>query len=209
MNKPERQYVQPAYVRAMLIILLQLFALTTFAQHIPKPEMGMGITIKSGKIFYGKTRLHITDPGSVAIEGVWRYDYPLQYNRPGLKQRYIDLAIEAGFMFCKAKEFDTLYADPVNNIFVYDRSYNSSYFPVGAGIYNRSKFSLGTGLFYWKALSRDTKDIWGAKFLSLGYNGNQFRFSLAGEWYQQLSNRRHTGTVLSFEFLWKLIRDDY
>lgn len=197
------------YLKNLLLISLLLPGLTIFGQHEPRPEMGMGVTVKSGKIFYGKTSLHITDPGSVSLEGVWRYDHPLRLNPKGAEPHYADIAIEAGFLFCKGKEFDTMYTDPVTNTFIYDRSYNSSYFPVGIGIYNRAALSLGTGLFFWKSLSRNTKDIWGAKLLSMGYNGRQFRFSVAGEWYQQLTNRRNSDIIFSFEFLWKLVRDNY
>ena len=94
----------------------------------------------------------------------------------------------------------------MNSTITRDRSKNPTYLPVYLGLHSRSAFSYGAAVFYWKGLG--PLDIWGAKFLSLGYNGKYFRVNAAGEWYSQTKNRRHSGTLISVEFLWKLVIED-
>ena len=102
--------------------------------------------------------------------------------------------------------FDTTYFNPGTNTYTHNWSSNPAYMPVYFGIYNMSSISVGAELFYWKGLR--TRDIWGAKFLSLGYNGNQFRISVAGELYAQVKNRKNNGILFSVDLMVKLIRGD-
>lgn len=76
--------------------------------------------------------------------------------------------------------------------------------PLSAGIYNMSAVSAGAELFFWKGLG--TRDIWGIKFLSIGYNGGQFRINASAERYMQVLNAGNGGTVFSFDLMVKLIK---
>jgi hypothetical protein len=134
---------------------------------------------------------------------VIRYDAPLKISAT----RYISLAGQAGFLFGKAKVFDTAFIDPATNVFTRQHSYNPAYLPVYFGVYNMSRVSLGAELFFWKGLG--TRDIWGIKFLSIGYNGRQFRFAAAGEWYAQVINGKNSGIIFSFDLFCKLISSRY
>ena len=69
-----------------------------------------------------------------------------------------------------------------------------------------SAISFGAEVFFWKAFG--ARDIWGIKFLSLGYNAKQFRLVAAGELYAQVKNGKNNGLLFSFDFFWKLIRDN-
>ena len=110
------------------------------------------------------------------------------------RTRYISLTGQAGFLFCKAKNFDSLYFHPKN----------PSYFTISAGVYSANRFSVGAEFFFWKGLGN--RDLFGAKFLSVGYNGEKFRLYVSGEHYLQLRNTGNNGTILSIEFFWKLVK---
>lgn len=172
-------------------------------QKEPQPELALGIKAVTRQIQYGKSSLYVTDPSSIALQLGIRYDEPRKIST----DRYIDLAGQAGFLFCKAIVFDTAYIDPNTNSFTRQHSHNPAYFPVYFGAYNRSAVSAGAEVFYWKGLG--TSDIWGVKFLSLGYNGKQFRLAAAGEWYAQIKNGKNSGMLFSVDFCWKLISGRY
>jgi hypothetical protein len=188
----------------VFFIALQLSAFNSYGQRYqkePEPELALGVKVVTRKIQYGKSSLFITDPGSIGIQPVLRYDSPLKIST----DRYIDLVGQAGFLFCKAKVFDTTFFDPGTNTFIRQHSHNPAYLPVYFGVYNMSGVSLGAEVFYWKGLG--TRDIWGIKFLSLGYNGKQYRFSVAGEWYAQVKNSKNKGIIFSVDLFVKLISD--
>ncbi|MBC7872624.1 MAG: hypothetical protein H7Y01_01435 [Ferruginibacter sp.] len=183
---------------------LQLSAFGGNAQRYqkePQPELAWGIKVVTRSIQYDKNSLYSTDPTSIGLQSGIRYDAPLKI----AADRYIDLVGQAGFLFCKAKLFDTTFFDPGTNRFIRQHSDNPAYLPVYFGVYNMSTVSLGVEVFYWKGLG--TRDIWGIKFLSLGYNAKQFRLSAAGELYAQVQNGKNNGMVFSFDFFWKLIRN--
>ncbi|HEV7782411.1 MAG TPA: hypothetical protein VGO58_14150 [Chitinophagaceae bacterium] len=182
---------------------LQLSALYTNGQRYqkePQPELAWGIKVVTRPIQYDKNNLYVTDPTSIGLYTGVRYDMPKKI----AADRYIDMVAQAGFLFCKANVFDTSFRDPVTNRFVYEHSRNPAYIPVYFGVYNMSVVSAGLELFYWKGLG--ARDIWGIKFLSLGYNGKQFRLNAAGELYSQVRNGKNNGLILSFDFCWKLIK---
>jgi hypothetical protein len=185
---------------------LQLSAYYSNGQHYqkePEPELALGIKVVTRQIQYGKSSLYITQPNSIALQPVLRYDLPLKISAG----RYIDMVGQAGFLFCKAKVFDTTFFDSNTNTFIRQHSHNPAYLPVYFGAYNMSAVSLGAEIFYWKGLG--TRDIWGIKFLSLGYNGKQYRFAAAGEWYAQVKNSKNKGIIFSFDLFVKLISDRY
>lgn len=185
---------------------LQLSAFYSNGQHYekePQPELAWGIKVVTRQIQYGKNNLYITEPTSIGLQSALRYDSPLKISTG----HYIDLVGQAGFLFCKAKVFDTVFFDQNTNSFTRQHSYNPTYLPVYFGVYNMSAVSLGAEVFYWKGLG--TRDIWGIKFLSLGYNGKQFRLAAAGEWYAQVKDAKNKGILFSVDFFWKLIRDRY
>lgn len=170
-------------------------------QKEPQPELAWGIKVVTRQIQYDKNSLYLTDPTSIGIQSGIRYDAPLKI----AADRYIDLAAQAGFLFCKAKVFDTTFFDPNTNSFIRQHSHNPTYFPVYFGAYNMSAISFGVEVFYWKGLG--ARDIWGIKFLSFGYNAKQFRLAAAGELYAQVKNGKNNGLLFSFDFFWKLISD--
>jgi hypothetical protein len=185
---------------------LQFSAFYSNGQHYqkePQPELALGIKVVTRQIKYGNSSHYITEPNSIALQPVLRYDSPLKIST----DRYIDLEGQAGFLFCKAKVFDTTFFDPNTNSYIRQHSHNPAYLPVYFGAYNMSAVSLGAEVFYWKGLG--TRDIWGVKFLSLGYNGKQYRFAVAGEWYAQVKNGKNKGIVFSFDLFVKLISDRY
>jgi len=195
------------------LFFLALFQFASFYSHAqyyeqkPEPEFGIGIKVAKGNIIYGPKSFYVTDPGGISLQASVRYDAPVMiFSRSPYQQRYINFVLESGFMFSKAKVFDSVSIDPVTNTITRDRSHNATYLPVYMGLYNRSAFSVGAEVFYWKGLG--TRDIWGAKFLSLGYNGQSFRVTVSGEWYAQTKNTRNSGLFFSVDFLWKLIVDD-
>ena len=158
-------------------------------------ELAIGIKIVSGKIIFGPNEFYVTDPGGVGIAPAYfRYDHPVKISGGKPRIRYISLAGQAGFLFCKAKNFDSLYFHPKN----------PSYFIMSAGIYTTNSFSVGTEFFFWKGLGN--RDLFGVKFLSAGYNGKNFRLYASGEYYMQLSSTRNNGTIFSVDFSWKLIK---
>jgi hypothetical protein len=188
---------------------LQFVALNGRAQYYPQepqPELAMGIKVVTGQFIYGKNHLYNTDPTSVALAPGFRYDHPIKLYTKRFVPHYIDLVSQAGFLYCKARVFDTAYTDPNTNGFVRERSYNTTYLPVYFGVYNMATISFGVEIFYWKGLGN--RDIYGTKFLSLGYNARQFRLNVAGEFYAQVKNSKNNGTVFSIEFFWKLIKGD-
>lgn len=193
---------QKFYLPFIFFAGLQLFVLYGNCQRYqekPEPEMLLGLRVVTRQIIYGKNSFYITDPGSIALQPVLRYDAPVKI----ADDRYIALTTQAGFLFCKAKVFDTAFTDPNTNIFTREHSRNPTYMPLYFGVYNMSSFSIGAELFYWKGLG--TRDIWGMKFLSMGYNGKQFRFSAAGELYAQVKNSKNKGIVICVDVFVKLI----
>lgn len=154
----------------------------------------MGINTVIGKIQYGSNDFYITDRGSAMIGPMFRYDHPVKLSAKRNVQRYIYWVAQAGFLFGKAKVFDSTYFHPKA----------PSYLPLSVGIYNRSALSVGAEVFFWKGLG--TRDIWGIKFISIGYNAGKFRINASAERYMQVVKTRNGGTVFSFDFLGKLIK---
>lgn len=160
-----------------------------------EPELAIGIKFVSGKIIFGPNEFHVTDPGGVGIEpACFRYNHPLKISGSKPRTRYISLTGQAGFLFFKAKNYDSLYFHPKN----------PSYFTISTGLYTANSFSVGAEIFFWKGLGN--KDLFGARFLSVGYNGKNFRLYASGEYYMQPANTRINGTIFSFDFYWKLIK---
>ncbi|MEO5948710.1 MAG: hypothetical protein ABIP79_17980 [Chitinophagaceae bacterium] len=188
----------PFKIKTFFILLgLQMLTVYCNAQNIEagrEDELAIGIKIVSGNIIFGPNKYYITEPNSVYVQPGIRYDYPIKLypNRTGRKDASV--AMQAGFLFCKAKDFDSLYFNPKN----------PTYFTLSAGLYNLSTLSVGAELFFWKGLGK--RDIWGAKFLSLGYNGKNIRINAAGEYYAQIINSQNNGIIFSIDFLIKLIR---
>ena len=183
--------------------IFQIFSLNSYAQQSPgkqESELAIGVKIVTRQILYGHSNLYITDPNSISIQPDIRYDSPVKTSG----SHFIDLVGQAGFLFCKAKVFDTAYTDPITNKYIYEHSHNPAYMPLSFGIYNMSGLSVGAEVFYWKGLG--VRDIWGVKFLSLGYKGRQFRINACGEWYAQVSNRRSSGLLISVDVFVKLIK---
>lgn len=167
----------------------------------PGRELSVGIKVAKGKIQYGQNKLFVTDPGSIGMYAGARYDVPVKFN-PDL---YLSIAIQSGFFVYKANVFDTMYTDPGTGNLIHQNSRTPNYIPVSLGVYNTKTFSVGGEFFFWKGLN--CIDLWGVKFLSLGYNGKQFRAAIAGEWYEQLIDRNQDkGWVISVDFFLKLIR---
>ena len=178
--------------------VLHLLPVDGHTQHMekePEPELAMGINVVTQKIQYGSNDFYITDGSSAALGPMFRYDHPVKLSAKRNMSRYIYWVAQAGFLFGKAKVFDSLYFHPKN----------PSYLPLSVGIYNRSALSIGAELFFWKGLGN--RDIWGIKFLSVGYNARQFRINASAQRYMQVVNARNGGTVLAFDFLWKLIKN--
>lgn len=186
-------------IKTQLLLLLLLTGIQrTIAQKVnPEPEKELALSLKvvTGKIIYGASSMYITEPGSVYLQPGLRYGYPIKIAGKNGRPRYLSLAMQAGFLFCRAKRFDSLYFNPRN----------PSYLPVSIGLYSLNAFSAGTELFYAKGLGN--RDIWGAKLISLGYNGRQCRLYGAAEYYMQTADRRKNGLFYSVEFAWKLISD--
>ncbi|MFT3911337.1 MAG: hypothetical protein QM737_18085 [Ferruginibacter sp.] len=209
MNK--KNFVSTRCFRRSLFSAAYLFAaLYSHAQYYeekPDPEISGGIKIIKGKIIYGPKSFYITDPQSIGLQALVRYDIPVKISSLSpYQQRYIDFVIESGFLFSKANVFDSSYRDPGTNMIMHEKSKNATYLPVYLGISNRSVFSIGTEIFYWKGLG--SRDIWGTKFLSLGYNAKNFRITASGEWYAQTKNARYSGFIFSIDLLWKYIVDN-
>lgn len=160
----------------------------------PEHELALALKVVSGKIIYGANEFYVTEPHSIYLQPGVRYGYPVKLSRYGTVPHYISIVGQAGFLFCKAKKIDSLYFN----------SKNPTYLPVSVGIYNLSSFSVGGELFFWKGLGN--RDIWGVKFLSVGYNGTNFRLNASGEYYTQLTDAKKNGLVFSVEFFWKLIK---
>jgi hypothetical protein len=196
--------------RLLFLVLFQLVAFFSYAQYYeekPEPEFGIGIKVLKGDIIYGPKSFYIADPKAICLQALVRYDAPVKiYSRSPYQQRYINFVLESGFLFCKANVFDSVLVDPITNTITHEKSRNPTYLPVYMGLYNRSVFSIGAEVFYWKGLG--ARDIWGAKFLSLGYNGQSFRVTVSGEWYAQTKNIKNSGLFFSIDFLWKLIVSD-
>jgi hypothetical protein len=191
----------------MFVTSFQLITFFGHAQYYPpepQPELAMGIKIVTGQIIYGRNQVFNSDPASIALQPGIRYDYPQKLYSKGMVPHYIDLVVESGFLFCKARVFDTAYTDPVSNRYIIEHSSNTTYLPLYFGAYNIATISVGAELFFWKGLGK--RDIWGAKFLSLGYNARQFRINVAGEFYAQIKNGKNSGIVFSIDFLWKMIK---
>ena len=170
-------------------------------QESPGRELSVGIKVAKGNIQYGQSKLFVTDPSAVGLYEGLRYDVPVKLS-PDL---YLDIAIQSGFLIYKANLFDTTFTDPGTGNLIHQRSRTPNYIPVSLGIYNTKIFSVGGEIFFWKGLN--CIDLWGVKFLSLGYNGKKFRVAVAGEWYEQLiDSKQDKGWVLSVDFFLKLIR---
>jgi hypothetical protein len=196
-------------IKYLFVALFQLAALYSYGQYYeqkPEPEIGIGLKVVKGTIIYGPKSFYITDPGSIGLQAKVRYDAPLKiYSRSPYQQFYINFVLEGGFLFCKAKVFDSVFIDHTTNTVTRDYSKNATYLPVYVGLYSRSTLCIGVAAFYWKGLG--ARDIWGTKFLSLGYNGQRFSFMASGEWYAQTKNIKNSGTLLSIDFAWKLVLD--
>jgi len=196
--------------KLLLLAVFQIVVFCSYAQYYeqkPEPEFGIGIKVAKGKIIYGQKSFYITDPNSIFVQALARRDAPIKiFSRSPYQQRYINFVLESGFLFCKANVFDSVLIDPITNTRTREKSRNPIYLPIYAGLYNRSAFSIGAEVFYWKGLG--VRDICGAKFLSLGYNGQSFRITASGEWYTQIQNTKNSGFFISINFLWKLIVDD-
>lgn len=161
----------------------------------PEHELALGIKTVTRKIIFGPNEFYITDPGSVTLQPFSiRYDYPLKISGQKKRQQYVSLTGQAGFLFGKAKKIDLLYFNPKN----------PAYFTLSAGLYTISSFSIGTEVFFWKGLGN--RDLLGARFLSAGYNGKNFRLYASGEYYMQLLNTSNNGILFSIDFLWKLVK---
>ena len=183
--------------KIFILLCLQMVTVYCNAQNSEagrEDELAIGVKIVSGNIIFGPNKFYITEPNSVYVQPGIRYDYPIKLftNHNGRKDA--SLAMQAGFLFCKAKNFDSLYFNPKN----------PTYFTLSAGLYNLSTLSVGAELFFWKGLGN--RDIWGAKFLSVGYNGKNIRINAAGEFYTQVINSRNNGIIFSVDFLIKLIK---
>lgn len=191
------------FFRSLIIIVLLFSSLMVSAQlsNDRESELAIGVKFVTRQFVYGRHDRFISDHSSAAIQPAIRYDMPVTVL---LKHPFV-FTIQSGFLFGKAEPFDTAYLDPETNRFTRERSKNPTYFPVYAGIYNLGTLSVGSEIFYWKGLGN--RDIWGWKFLSLGYNGKQFRVHAAGELYAQPANSRNAGFLLSFDVFVKLIRD--
>lgn len=125
----------------------------------------------------------------------FRYDYPIKISGNKYRKRYLSLAGQAGFLFFKAKDFDSLYFHPKN----------PSYFTLSAGLYTANSFSVGVEFFFWKGLGN--RDLFGTKFFSAGYNGKQFRLYASCEYYLQLAIHKTTALfsrLISFGSLLKI-----
>ena len=194
----------------LLLTVFQLVVFCNYAQYYeqkPEPEFGIGIKVAKGKIIYGPKSFYITDPNSISVQALGRRDAPIRiFSRSPYQQRYINFVLESGFLFCKANVFDSVLINSFTNTSTREKSKNPTYLPIYAGLYNRSAFSFGAEIFYWKGLG--VRDIFGAKFLSLGYNAQNFRITASGEWYSQIQNTKNSGFFISIDFLWKLIVDD-
>jgi hypothetical protein len=171
-------------------------------QKAPGQELSVGIKFAKGHIQYGPNKLFVTDPSAVGMYAGARYDVPIKLN-PDL---YLDITMQSGFFLYKANVFDTMFTDPGTGEFVHQRSRTPNYIPISLGVYTTKPFSVGGEIFFWKSLNN--VDLWGVKFLSLGYNGKQFRVDVAGEWYEQLIDRKQDkGWLISVDFFLKLIRN--
>ena len=169
---------------------------TQYKENEPKPELAMGVNVVTRQIQYGSNHFYITDGTSAALGPMFRYDHPVKLSPKRDVSRYICWVAQAGFLFGKAKVLDSLYFYPKN----------PSYLPLSAGIYNRSALSVGAEIFFWKGLG--TRDIWGIKFISIGYNARNCRINSSAQRYAQVVEGRNGGTVFGFDFLWKLIKYD-
>lgn len=211
-HSEEQEYFQKVTFcqKILFLALFHLAAFHSYAQYYeekPYPEFGIGIKVVTGKIIYGRKSFYITDPNGISLQASVRYDAPVRINRRSpYQQRYINFVLESGFLFCKANVFDSVFTDPITNTVSREKSHKPTYLPLYMGLYNRSKISIGAAVFYWKGLG--VNDIWGAKFLSLGYNGQSFRVTASGEWYTQTKNIKNNGLLFSIDFLWKLIVDE-
>ncbi len=160
----------------------------------PEPEMALSLKLIPGQIRFGANDFYITEPDALSIQPGLRYDHPIAWQKKKEGSHYIVMSLQGGFLFCKAKQFDSTYFHPRN----------PAYFDMSVGLYNRAAFSIGTEIFYWKGLGN--RDIAGVKFLSLGYNGYGWRCYVAGEYYRQVRDGSKNGMLVSFEVMVKLIR---
>lgn len=196
--------------KIIFLAIFQVATLYTQAQYYeekPDGEIAGGIKIIKGNINYGPKSFYITDPNSIGLQAAVRFDIPIIIsNLSPYQKRYFNFVVESGYLFCKANPFDSVSRDPNTNTIIHDKSRNPAYFPIYMGFSTRSSFSIGVEVFYWKGLG--SQDMWGAKFLSLGYNARNVRINVSGEWYAQTKNINYNGTFLSIDFLWKyVIRD--
>lgn len=176
-------------------LLFYSFTCAQTREKEPEHELAIGIKFVSGKIIFGSNEFYITDPGGLGIApGCFRYDHPVKISGSKPYKRYISLTGQAGFLFFKAKNFDSLYFHPKN----------PSYFTISTGVYSANSFFVGAEFFFWKGLGN--RDLFGTKFLSAGYNGKHFRLYASGEYYMQLDNTGNNGTIFSVDFFWKLIK---
>ena len=179
-----------AFIGILLILTLSGIA----QSNPPQPELALSLKLVTGQIRFGANEFYITEPGALSIQPGLRYDHPIAWQKKKEAAHYIVLSLQGGFLFCKAKQFDSTYFHPRN----------PAYFPMSVGLYNRAAFSAGTEIFYWKGLGN--RDIAGVKFLSLGYNGYGWRCYVAGEYYRQVRDGSKNGVLVSFDVMVKLIR---
>jgi hypothetical protein len=170
-------------------------------QQTPTKELSVGIRVAKGHIQYESNKLFFTDRRSIGMYGGVRYDVLVKLS----SDLYLDIATQLGFHIYKANVFDTSFTDPGSGEIIRLRSHNPKFIPISLGIYTKKTFSVGGEFFYWKGLN--CVDLWGVKFLSLGYNGKKYRMAIAGEWYEQLIDRKQDkGFVISVDFFLKLIK---
>ena len=175
--------------------ILLILSLSGMAQsNLPEPELALSLKLVPGQIRFGANEFYVTEADALSIQPGLRYDHPLPWRKKKEGSHFIVLSLQGGFLFCKAKQFDSTYFHPRN----------PAYFPMSVGLYNRAAFSVGTEIFYWKGLGN--RDIAGVKFLSLGYNGYGWRCYVAGEYYRQIRDGSMNGVLVSFEVMVNLIR---
>lgn len=198
-------------MRTLILLLFLGSAILSHAQDFqeePQPELSAGIKIVNGGITYGQKSYYRTNAKKIGIQPNLRYDLPVRLFTIRDMPAYIDLVGQVGLLYYSGEKFEYNYNDPITGAPVHEKSGNATYIPVYFGVYNVTSFALGVEIFYWKGLG--SRDLWGTKLLSLGYNGKNFRANAAVEMYAQVKDRYTGGVFFSFDFLWKLrSRDEY
>lgn len=196
-------------MRTLIILLLLGSAFFSNAQdyeEAPQPELSAGIKVLNGEITYGQKSFYRTNPKKIGLQPTLRYDFPVKLFTIRETPTYIDLVGQVGLLYYSGEKFEYNYNDPLTGALIHEKSGNATYVPVYFGFYNVTSFALGVEIFYWKGLG--SRDLWGTKILSLGYNGKKFRVNGAVEMYAQVQDRYTGGVFFSFDFLWKLRTGD-